>query len=145
MPFISSMVWLLSRICLEQRGRADGAVAAVSTAHIGSGLTASRRGSPVCAENQGVKRHSQGGEEKVAQIWWAATMGQALLTSRPLTFTGKEPGCSHLGEVILSLKRGERFAQGFLSFLHTHTHTHTHISHSWSEVGREFEPRSVLL
>lgn len=44
----------------------------------------------------------------------------------PLTFTGKEPGCFYLGEVILSLKRGERFAQGFsLSLAHTHIYTHT--------------------
>ena len=62
----------------------------------------------------------------------------------PLTFTGKEPGCFYLGEVILSLKRGERFAQGFsLSLAHTHIYKHITAGGVW-EVGPEFEPRSVL-
>lgn len=42
----------LQNRCLEQTGRVDGVAVAVAAAQIGSVLTASRRGSPGCAENE---------------------------------------------------------------------------------------------
>lgn len=57
-PWVASF---LQNLCLEQRGKAGVAVAAVTAAHIGLVLTPSRRGSPVCAENEGMKRHWHSG------------------------------------------------------------------------------------